>query len=137
MYNILYMDKKVKKKVGKFYKKYVPKSLTKNDKEKQIKSILKEKQRPKLKSFKEKKSTWTEKFHKKYGKKSLEWIYKNIIKKKQAQAILSKGKAAYYSSGSRPNQTPQSWARARLYSVIMGGPSRKIDKKLWNEGKLI
>ena len=50
----------------------------------------------------------------------------------QAQAILNKGRGAYYSSGSRPNQTPQrTWARARLYSVIMGGPARKVDKKLW------
>jgi len=129
--------KKVKKKTGKYSKKYIPKSLTKKDKEKQAKSILKGTKRPKLKSFKSKKSSYTEKFHKKYGKKSLEWIYKNIIKRKQAQAILNKGRGAYYSSGSRPNQTPQSWSRARLYSVIMGGAARKIDKKLWDEGKLI
>jgi len=129
--------KKVKKKTGKYSKKYIPKSLTKKDKEKQAKSILKGTKRPKLKSFKSKKSGYTQRFHKKYGKKTLEWIYKNIIKRKQAQEIMRKGRGAYYSSGSRPNQTPQSWARARLYSVIMNGPARKVDKKLWNEGKLI
>lgn len=130
------MEAKAKKKAGKFYKKYVPKSLSKADKKKQIKSIAKGTKRPKVKSVKSKPSSWTEKFHKKYGKKSLEWIYKNIIKKPQAQQILRKGRAAYYTSGSRPNQTPQSWARARLYSVIMGGAARRVDKKEWTEGKI-
>ena len=34
---------------------------------------------------------------------------------------------AYYSSGSRPNQTAESWGLARMYSYILGGPTRKID----------
>ena len=42
---------------------------------------------------------------------------------------------AYYSSGSRPNQTPMSWGRARLASVILNGPSRRIDKNIWNKYK--
>ena len=37
---------------------------------------------------------------------------------------------AYYSSGSRPNQTAQSWGKARMYSYIMGGPTRKVDKHI-------
>ena len=114
----------------------MPKSLSKSDKKKQIKSLVKGTDRPKLKSFKQKKSSWTEKFHKKYGKKSLDWIYKNIIKRKQGEQIIMKGKAAYRTSGSRPNQTPYSWGLARLYSVIMGGPARKIDAKEWKEGKI-
>jgi len=128
--------KKAEKKAGKFKRKYLPKSLTKKDKEKQAKSIVKGTVRPKVKSFKSKPSTYTEKFKKKYGNKSLEWIYKNIIKRKQAQQIIKKGMKAYF-SGSRPNQTPSSWGRARLYSVIMGGKARRIDKKEWEEGKLI
>ena len=44
--------------------------------------------------------------------------------------IVSKGKGAYYSSGSRPNQTATSWGKARMYSYIMGGPTRKIDKHI-------
>ena len=36
-----------------------------------------------------------------------------------------------YVSGSRPNQTPTSWGLARLASVILGGPSRRIDKDIW------
>ena len=77
------------------------------------------------------------KFEKKYDKKinDFKWIDKNIIKKKGIDEILSKGRGAYYSSGSRPNQTPESWALARLASVIMNGNARKVDKKIWDKYK--
>ena len=103
-------------------KKYVPDSLTKADKKKQIKSIKEKTERPKLDSFKSKRSSWAEKFEKKYG-------YKINHK------ILDKGRGAYYNGGSRPNQTAQSWALARLASVIMGGPARKVDKDIWAKYK--
>ena len=45
--------------------------------------------------------------------------------------------AAYYTSGSRPNQSKESWAFARLASVIMDGPARKVDKKIWENYKKI
>ena len=41
--------------------------------------------------------------------------------------IASKGKGAYYSSGSRPNQTPQSWGLARLASSVTGGKAAAVD----------
>ena len=41
--------------------------------------------------------------------------------------IVSKGEGAYYSSGSRPNQTAQSWAYARLASALTGGKAAKVD----------
>ena len=44
--------------------------------------------------------------------------------------IVKKGEGAYYSSGSRPNQTPQSWGIARLSSVLTGGPAAKVDAAL-------
>ena len=44
--------------------------------------------------------------------------------------ILSKGRAAYASSGSRPNVTPEQWAKARLASVLTGGKALRIDKDL-------
>ena len=50
--------------------------------------------------------------------------------------ILDKGRGAYYSSGSRPNQTAQSWALARLASVVMNGPARKVDKDIWQKYKI-
>ena len=49
---------------------------------------------------------------------------------KAVNAVFKKGEGAYYSSGSRPGQSPQSWAYARLYSYILGGPARKTDKSI-------
>jgi len=74
---------------------------------------------------------------KKYGTKisDYKFISKNIITKTGIDKILDKGRGAYYSAGSRPNQTAESWARARLASVIMGGPARRIDKDIWNKYK--
>ncbi len=65
-------------------------------------------------------------------KKILESLASNQAKKAD---LVSKGRGAYYSSGSRPNQTADSWARARLASVIMGGAARKVDQKLWDQYK--
>lgn len=117
--------------------KYVPKSLTAKDKAKQVKSIKEGTDRPKLKSFKSKRSGYVERFEKKYGTKisNTSFISKNIISKTGIDKILSKGRGAYYSAGSRPNQTAESWARARLASVIMGGPARKVDKDIWEKYK--
>jgi hypothetical protein len=117
--------------------KYVPKSLSKEDKAKQVKSIKEGKDRPKVKSFKSKRSSHVEKFEKKYDTKisDTKFISKNIISKKGIDEIMAKGRGAYYSAGSRPNQTAQSWALARLASVIMGGPARKVDAKIWNKYK--
>jgi hypothetical protein len=116
---------------------YVPKSLTPSDRKKQIKSIKEGKDRPKVKSFTSKRSSWVEKFEKKYGTKisDYKFISKNIITKTGIDKILDKGRGAYYSAGSRPNQTAESWSRARLASVIMGGPARKIDIKIWEKYK--
>ena len=119
----------------KYKSKYVPKTLTKADAKKQKESIKKQTVRPKLKSFKSKPSSYTQSFKKKYGEQSLSWIYKNIISKAGVDKIKAKGIAAYYNSGSRPNQTPASWWKARLYSVIMGGKARKVDKKIWDKYK--
>lgn len=119
-------------------KSYVPKGLSEKDKKKQIKSIIEKKDRPKLESFKSKRSGWVEKFEKKYDKKITDkkWIDKNLLKEEGQEQIIKKGKGAYYSSGSRPNQTPFSWGYGRLASVIMGGASRKIDQKIWDKYKV-
>ena len=130
--------KKVQIKKGvKVPAKYVPKTLSESDKKKQIKSILEKKDRPKVDSFKSKRSSWVEKFEKKYNHKitNKKWINDNLLKNKGQEEILAKGRGAYYSSGSRPNQTPSSWAYARLGSVLMNGPARKIDKKIYDKYK--
>jgi len=115
--------------------------LSNKDKKKQIKNIKTAKKsykkkkyidRPKLKSYKNKKSGWTKKFKDKYGNitKLKDIVKATGIPKKALIAVLKKGRGAYYSSGSRPNQTAESWGRARMYSYIMGGPTRKYDKEI-------
>tara|TARA_R100000808_G_scaffold14444_1_gene34118 strand:- start:662 stop:1057 length:396 start_codon:yes stop_codon:yes gene_type:complete len=112
------------------------KGLKGKEREKQIKSFFEGKDRPKT-SVETKRSKYVIQFEKKYGKKinDREYIHKNIITRTGQDKILAKGKGAYYSSGSRPNQTPTSWALARLASVIVGGPARKIDKDIWDKYK--
>ena len=48
--------------------------------------------------------------------------------------IVKKGEGAYYSSGSRPNQTAQSWGLARLASSITAGKSAAVDFDILNKG---
>ena len=50
--------------------------------------------------------------------------------------VVKKGMGAYYSSGSRPNQTAESWGKARMYSYIMGGPTRKVDNHITEKYKV-
>ena len=116
--------------------KYVPKSLSESDKKKQIKSIKEGTDRPKT-DYKKKRSSYVVSFEKKYGEKITNdsFISKNIISKTGIDQILSKGRGAYYSAGSRPNTTAESWGRARLASVIVGGPARKVDQKIWDKYK--
>jgi len=118
-------------------KRYIPDTLSEKDKRKQIKSIFENKERPSVK-YKKRRSSWAVKFEKKYGTniKDEDFIDKNILKKEGQEKIIMKGKGAYYSSGSRPNQTAISWGYGRLASVIMGGPSRKLDKDIWEKYKI-
>ena len=53
---------------------------------------------------------------------------------KTLKKIVNKGKGAYFSSGSRPNQTPESWGIARLASSVTGGKASMVDFKLLEEG---
>ena len=113
------------------------KGLKGSDRQKQIKSIFEGKDRPKT-NAPNKRSQWVIKFEKKYGKKinDTDFIKKNIIQKTGINKIMDKGMGAYYSGGSRPNQTATSWSLARLASVIMNGPARKVDKKIWDQYKI-
>ena len=122
---------------SKLSKQYVPKSLSPADKKKQIESIKKKTIRPKI-DFDSRRSTHVTKFEKKYGYKisDLKRVAKEIISKEGIDKIMAKGRGAYFSSGSRPNQTPESWSLARLASVIMNGKARRIDIDLWNKYKI-
>jgi len=120
----------------------VPKTYVENlkgyERRKQIKSIFEGTYRPQT-SFKSKESTWTTRFNKIYGKR-LEAMKggrnkQNISKLtgipfKALDEVVKKGEGAFRSSGSRPNQTPQSWGKARMYSYILGGPARRIDREI-------
>ena len=48
--------------------------------------------------------------------------------------IVKKGEGAYYSSGSRPNQTAQSWGLARLASSLTAGKSAAVDYDIIEKG---
>ena len=137
------LNKSVKNKCGgkrKIPKKYT-RGLSKRDSAKQTKALRKARKsykkgkyvdRPKLKSYKKKESGWTAKFHKRYpNAKTVPQIARATgIPAKALNAVKRKGMGAYYSSGSRPNQTAQSWGKARMYSYILGGPTRKIDNEI-------
>ena len=48
--------------------------------------------------------------------------------------IVKKGEGAYYSSGSRPNQTAKSWGLARLASSLTAGKAAAIDYDIIEKG---
>ena len=120
-------------------KRYLPDSLKGKERTAQIKSIFEKKDRPKT-SVKSRKSTYTIKFDKKYGddidKLKGGKTKKNIAKVsgipfKAIDEVFKKGEGAYYSSGSRPNQSASSWAYGRTYAYIMGGKKvRKADEEI-------
>jgi hypothetical protein len=126
--------------------KYIPKVLSTIDEKKQ-KSYIKRSQRlykrgkyyerPKVRSFKSKTSKHLEKVESIYGvnplKVNKELSRRTKCSKKGLEKIINKGRGAYYSSGSRPNQTAESWGLARLASAITGGPSSIIDYHILDE----
>ena len=120
--------------------KYAPKNLTKKDKKKAIKELKKSRKlykkgkyhtRKKVKSFKSKVSPHVIKAMKIYKvdkvRPSQELAKKTKCSVTGLRKIVKKGQGAYYSSGSRPNQTGHSWGYARLGSAITGGKSSVVD----------
>ena len=50
--------------------------------------------------------------------------------------VMKRGQGAFYSSGSRPGQTPTSWGLARAKSFASGsGGARRADSDLWKKVK--
>ena len=80
---------------------------------------------------------------KKAAKKSAssETTLKNISKKHNVpvsilRKVMKRGQGAYFSSGSRPGQTPTSWGLARARSFASGkGKARQADADLWKQVK--
>ena len=111
--------------------KYVPRSLSPKDRATQRRNILKSRaaykqgkylSRPKVKSFKSKPSRHVVKAKKMYGIESmtdLDALHRATgCSRSSMEKILNKGRGAFYSSGSRPNQSAESWALARLASAV-------------------
>lgn len=126
-------------------KRYIPDTLSKADRQKQIKSIFEKKDRPKVKAPK-RKSKWTIAFDKEYGKEIDKLKggrnLKNIAKvsglpHKALKEVYEKAEGAFYSSGSRPNQSATSWALGRTYAYIMGGEAvRRLDNHITKKHKV-
>jgi hypothetical protein len=126
-------------------KRYVPAFLTKSDAKKQIQNLLKTRkkylkgvyeERPKLKSYVHKPSPHLKRVQEIYG---MDVLDPRLPKAAQCspeafEQILNKGRGAYYSSGSRPNQTAESWAVARLASSVTGGKASAIDRSILEAG---
>jgi hypothetical protein len=126
---------------------YVPNTLTPKDKRKQLSmlknsiELYKQKRfytRAKLPSFTSKTSKHILKARKMYSIKHIR-PSKALSRASGCpmhvlEGIVKKGEGAYYSSGSRPNQTPQSWGLARLASAVTGGKASKVDFSILKEG---
>ena len=123
-----------------FPSKYVPEQLTNDDTKKQLKMLIKSKKmykdkkyyiRKKVKSYKNKPSSHVTNAKKIYNINSIfpsnELSLKTGCSIDALNQIVSKGEGAYYSSGSRPNQTPRLWGIARLASSITGGKAAAVD----------
>lgn len=88
-------------------------------------------ERPRVSSAKPPRSSWAKKFEAKHGFPITDLAkVKNAYPQADIETILRKGRAAYASSGSRPNTSSYAWAYARLASALLGGPAAKIDKDL-------
>lgn len=127
-------------------KKYLPAKLTKNDRTKQAAMLTKSQKlykkgkyytRTPVKSYKSKPSKHVAKARKIYkvDKITSQSLAKPTkCSKKSLEQIVKKGEGAYYSSGSRPNQTAQSWGIARLASAVTAGKAAAVDYAILKKG---
>ena len=127
--------------------KYLPKSLTRKDRSKYSKDLKKSRRaykkgnyitRKRVKSYKSKVSQHVVNARRIYKVDKIsanqELARKTGCSVGALRKIVKKGQGAYYSSGSRPNQTGHSWGRARLASAISGGKAAAVDFKILESG---
>ena len=127
--------------------RYIPKTLSKKDYKTQKKNINKSRRlyknhtyfiRPKVKTFKSRKSNHLNRARQLYGidtiRPSRKLAERTGCTENSLEKIVNKGRGAYYSSGSRPNQTPDSWGYARLASSITGGNASIVDYHILKDG---
>ena len=127
--------------------RYLPKGLTRKDKKIQSKMLLKSRRlykkgkyftRKAVPSFKSKKSHFIVEAEKMYKVSKIgatnELAKATGCSKKALAKIINKGEGAYFSSGSRPNQSAQSWGLARLASSITSGKAAAVDYSILENG---
>ena len=120
--------------------RYLPKHLTRRDTSRQRGYLNKSRRlykrgvyynRPKVASFHNRPSPHVARAMKMYGVSSLAPSSKLArdtgCQIEGLRKIVRKGEGAYFSSGSRPNQTAQSWGYARLGSAITGYNAAIVD----------
>ena len=130
-----------------FPMRYLPKVLTRKDKKTQLNMLIKSKNlykknkyytRKRLSSFKNKKSKHLLHARKIYHIENItpnaDLAKKTGCKLSALKLIVKKGEGAYYSSGSRPNQTPTSWGLARLASALTAGKAAAVDYEIIKKG---
>lgn len=123
-----------------FIKRYLPDRLSRRDRTQQRNELTKSRRlykqnkyytRKSVKSFKSKPSKHVDNARRLYHIQNIrptrELSTRSGCSLKGLRQIVRKGEGAYYSSGSRPNQTPQSWGYARLASAITGGNASAVD----------
>jgi hypothetical protein len=128
---------------------YIPNTLSKKDKKvikrelNKSRKLYKKQQyhtRKNVKGYKSKKTSWENRLREQHNIPSSQSLNIKFLSKRtkcspaSLNKIIKKGMGAYYSSGSRPNQTPFSWGKARLYSALSGGPASKVDHAILKEG---
>lgn len=127
--------------------RYIPKSLSKKDKLKQRNMLQKSRKlykkdkfytRKRVSSYKNKTSNHITNARNMYNVDTISPNKKLSLATgcsiSALRKIVKKGEGAYYSSGSRPNQTPQSWGYARLASSITAGKSAAVDYDILDKG---
>ena len=130
-----------------YVKRYIPKQLTKKDKQKQKYNLDKSRKMYKKKKYYTRKKVSSFKSKPSKHLLKVQQIYKinkvipsvSLAKKtgcsiKALNKIVKKGIGAFYSSGSRPSQTSYSWGIARLASSISGGKAAAVDYNILEEG---
>lgn len=127
--------------------RYVPRTLSKKDKRQQLKMLLKSRRlykkhkyytRKRVSSYKNKPSKHISNARKIYAidniRPSKELALKTGCSLNALNKIVRKGEGAYFSSGSRPNQTAQSWGIARLASALTAGKAAAVDYSILQQG---
>lgn len=128
-------------------RRYVPRTLSKKDKDKQIKMLKQSRQayrrgqyltRKRLPSYPHRVSPHILTAQREYGVDTIgatrELSTKTGCSVSALRQIIRKGAGAYFSAGSRPSQTAQSWGIARLASALTGGKAGAVDFSILEKG---